>query len=270
MTHHKVKNLEQANSKRPLFLSLTTLILGFLTAPAAMGQTGQGSQGPAPQQQSTSPHQLPNSAPVMPPQGQNQAPIKLQVLGKEAFCTRLVKAFASVGSELGYNPTQSALIANGATTRVIQDFRSGRASDFLHSQAILADVKLTLVKTAPGSQPMPGYLNTAQFLGRALGVTENVSLALSAGELRFLPHIPKGTDVIVVARNAAALTIERINKIAELSKSMNIRINVLWVGETNEDPREIEEARILAWIVAATGGKFANLGGADWPCANIL
>ncbi len=245
--------MQTINHQKAAYLNL--IFLGLLaTAPQVFGQTQN--QNPTHQQ--------------LMPQGPNRQPIRLQVLGKEAFCTRLVQAFSAFGSQVGYNPTQTALLANGATTRLIQDFRSGRASDFLNSQAILTDVNLHQIKVAAGKQELPGYLATAQFLGRALGVSDNVSLALSAGELRFLPHVAKGTDVIVVARNAAALTIERINKIAEMARTMNIRVNVLWVGETNEDAREIEEARVLAWIVASTGGKFANLGGAEWPCANQL
>lgn len=191
-------------------------------------------------------------------------PVKLFVMGKETFCNRLSQAFSSLGTQAGYTPTQTAQIATGAMAKVIQEFRSGRPSDFLHSQSLLADSNLPMEKN------IPGYISTAPFIGQAMGTSAQVSLALSSSELRFIPHIPKKTDVIVVARNAAALTTERVQKIIELAKQQEIKIHVLWVGEFDDNSQEIEEARVLAWIVSATGGRFTNIGGQEWPCPNLL
>jgi hypothetical protein len=209
----------------------------------------------------------PPTAPIANPATTLKAtstPIKLFVMGKETFCNRLNQAFSSIGFQAGYTPAQAALIASGALSKVIQDFRSGRASDYLHSQTLLAESNLPMEKN------IPGYIATAPFIGQAMGVSTQVSLALSASELRFIPHVQKKTDVIVVAKNAAALTTERVQKIIELAKQQDIKIHVLWVGEFEDNGQEIEEARVLAWIVAATGGRFTNIGGQEWPCANLM
>lgn len=247
------------------FFYIIAIILGMLAAPPV---NGQGQSAPS-AQQPPSPGTNPNSKQQFLPQNLPNKnapalPLKLFVLGKEAFCNRLIQAFTSLGNQAGFNPSQTTQIAHGAMAKVIQEFRNGRASDYLSSQALFSESNLPMEKN------IPGYIATAQFLGRAIGTSENVSLALSASELRFIPHVQKNTDIIVIAKHAAALTVERVNKIIELARQQNIKVHVLWVGESNENSQEIEEARVLAWIVSATGGRFTNLGGHDWPCSNLM
>jgi hypothetical protein len=76
--------------------------------------------------------------------------------------------------------------------------------------------------------------------------------------------------VIVVAKNTASLTLERIQSMTQLAVSSNIKINVVWTGDSNESGREIEDARILAWVASSTSGKFINLGGSESPCLTVL
>lgn len=78
----------------------------------------------------------------------------------------------------------------------------------------------------------------------------------------------KNMEIVVIAQNAASLTPERAKKVAEVAKQAGIKINVVWVGGTQEDGQAIAEARSLAWLTSVTGGAFANLSGSVNPCAS--
>ena len=218
---------------------------------------------PAPQ--AAAPAQPPKAvapaAPQMKP-GQPQA-MQLRVVGKDQFCTRMSQAFAQFGTANGYDKVQSTVFASGATSRIVQDFKTGRASDYISAPALIAAANLP-------QKSVSGYFPTAQVVGKAMGVSDQVNLALSPGELRFIPHIQQGSDLVVVANNAAAVTPERANKVAEVARNMGIRISILWVGAAGEDRQDIEEARMLATVAASTGGAFVNLGGTENPCSPAL
>jgi hypothetical protein len=202
---------------------------------------------------------VPGGAPAPQPQA-----LPLRIIEKGLFCTRLQQTFANYGAANGYDKVQVALLASGAAVQVVQEFRSGRATDFINANALAASANV------PGRAPADGYLPLGAFVGQALGIGQNVTLALSTGELRFIPFAQKGTDLVVIAQNAVSLTPERAKKVAEVATQSGIHINVVWVGGSEQDPGAIGEARALAWLAAVTGGAFANLSGPGNPCAASL
>ena len=236
-----------------------SFILGILVTSTAFAQ------GAAPNDRSQ-----PKAGGVQPPvaqalQAQATKPqqVQLRVVAKDQFCSRMSLAFAQFGAANGYDKVQSTVFASGATSRIVQDFKTGRASDFISAPALIAAANLP-------PKGVSGYFPTAQVIGKAMGVGDQVMLALSPGELRFIPHVQQGSDLVVVANNAAAVTPERATKVAEVARNMKIRISIVWVGAAGEDRQDIEEARTLAMVAASTGGAFANLGGIENPCSPAL
>jgi lipoprotein signal peptidase len=188
----------------------------------------------------------------------------LRVIATPEFCGRLQSTFTQYAVQSGFNKVQTTLMASGATASVIDEFRQGRASDYISTAALSRYAKQT-----EGVQN--GYLPLAQFVGQAMGISGNIVLALSSGELRFIPHAQRGMNIVVVAQNGAALTPERAKKVAEVAHNLAIRIHVIWVGETDPNATErMAEARSLAWLAAMTGGAFANLGGTANPCSQVM
>ena len=235
-----------------------SFILGILVTSTAFAQ------GAAPNDRSQ-----PKAGGVQPPvaqalQAQATKPqqVQLRVVAKDQFCSRMSLAFAQFGAANGYDKVQSTVFASGATSRIVQDFKTGRASDFISAPALIAAANLP-------PKGVSGYFPTAQVIGKAMGVGDQVMLALSPGELRFIPHV-QGSDLVVVANNAAAVTPERATKVAEVARNMKISISIGWVGAAGEDRQDIEEARTLAMVAASTGGAFANLGGIENPCSPAL
>ena len=177
--------------------------------------------------------------------------LPLRVIDKNQFCTRLSQAFTNFATANGLDRVHTALLSTGATAEVVQEFRAGRATDYLKVAAIRNIARL------PAVDKDEGYLALSGLIGEAMGVGNNVTLALSTGELRYIPSAQRG----------ATLTPPRAQKVIEIAKGSQIRIHILWVGE-NESAQDVEEARALAWVAANTGGAFANLGGSqnENPC----
>lgn len=209
-------------------------------------QPGVGLQPPA----------VPQSVPQSVPQA-----LPLRVINQETFCTRMRQAFTQYAATTGYSAVQQTRLASSATVGIVEEFKLGRAADYVSAAALAAYSRV------PALAPQDAYLPVANIVGNALGIGQNVTLALSVGELRFIPYAQRNMELVVIAHNAAALTPERAKKVAEVAQQAGIKINIVWVGGTQEDGQAIAEARSLAWLASVTGGAFANLSGQANPCA---
>lgn len=189
-----------------------------------------------------------------------ESSLQLRIVERGAFCSRMRQAFAQYATQSGYDAVQQNLLATNATVGLIEEFKLGRAADYISAAALAAYASL------PYRGPQDGYLTVANFVGLGLGLGSNVTLALSAGELRFIPFAQKNMALVVIAQHAASLTPERAKKVAEVAQQLGIKINVVWVGGTQDDGQAIAEARSLAWLTSVTGGLFVNLSGHENPC----
>jgi hypothetical protein len=203
--------------------------------------------------------------------------LPLNVIGRKEFCQRLSNAFTQFGQQSGLDPLQTVMLSGSAPSSLIKEFRAGRATDFISTTALMQMTSQVLTvnyneRTIPESQP-ENYIGLGGFVRAAMGLNKTVNIALSTGELRFIPHAQHGIEIVVIAVNAASLTPERARKVAEVARAAGIRVHVIWAGtsltenEAAQHPELLDEARTMAWIAAATGGSFANIGGDETPCA---
>lgn len=190
-----------------------------------------------------------------------QAPLRL--VDKQEFCSKLAKSFANIGASSGFDRVHTAMLGNGAAVQVVEDFRSGRASDYMRAAL------LRTIANVPAVAGDDSYLPISSVVGEAMGVGSNAALALSSGELRYIPAAQHGTDLVVIAQNAASLTPERAQKVAEIARAQEIHVSIVWVGAGDEG-QDRQDARTLGWLAAVTGGAFANLGGQISPCGSSL
>ncbi|MCX6111019.1 MAG: hypothetical protein NTZ90_15600 [Proteobacteria bacterium] len=190
-----------------------------------------------------------------------QAPLRL--VDKQEFCTRLAQSFANIGASSGFDRVHTAMLGNGAAVQVVEDFRSGRASDYMRAAL------LRTIANVPAVAGDNSYLPISSVVGEAMGVGSNAALALSSGELRYIPAAQHGTNLVVIAQNAASLTPERAQKVAEIARAQEIHVSIVWVGAGDEG-QDKQDARTLGWLAAVTGGAFANLGGQISPCGSSL
>jgi hypothetical protein len=204
------------------------------------------------------------SATVVSAEQAPQEQLKVRIVSKEAFCNRLQMTFVRYGASNGYTKSQTAMLASTASHMIIQEFRNGRATDYMNAAT------LAHYADQPNLAPGDSYLQLATFIGAAMGLSDNVSLALSTGELRFIPYAPKDSDMVVIAQNAAALSPQRAQKIIEVAQSQRIRISILWVGAESIDAADLEKTRLLGWIAGSTGGFLTNLGGEGNTCGTLM
>ncbi len=193
----------------------------------------------------------------------NQQNLPLKVIDKKQFCSRLKQKFALYGQQNGYNDVQTAMMATSATSGLIGEFKAGHATDYISTKAIAHYSKLS----PKGKQ---GYLPTTHFISGAMGISNQITLALTVGELRFIPFAQKGREIVVLARSTVALSPARAKKVAEVARAGKIKLNVIWMGakDTIEDP--MDQARQLAWLAAMTGGSFVNLSEQKDPCSFVM
>jgi len=181
--------------------------------------------------------------------------IPVQSISRQDFCKRLTAGLQQFSLASGYNALQSGQIASAATEDLVVAFKTGRASDYLNPAALaqLAGVEST--------QKIPGYVPMTNLLGPALGIPPaKTVLALSAAELRFIPHVQQDMNIVVIAQNAVPLTPERAKAVAETARRLKVKIHVLWVGGTATAEAE---SQAMAFLAAVTGGTFADLSGND-------
>jgi hypothetical protein len=201
--------------------------------------------------------------------------VSLRLIGKSEFCSRLATGLSAFGQSQGLSDVQRALLAANGTSRIVTDFKNGRATDYLSVAGLggAAGVPMTAAGDA--------YLPLASLVGPAIGVGRALNVALTPAELRFLPQAQRGIDFLVIATNAAALNPERIQKIAAVARASGTRLHVIWTGEAELVPQAASagaagfssaraEAQAMAWLAAVTGGAFVNLGGPGNPCSDLL
>lgn len=214
--------------------------------------------------QSAAPAQVPTTSVIGKNQTAPAAAPQIRLISKEMFCKNLQLTFVQYAATNGYSKIQTKMLASTATQMVVQEFRNGRASDYMNTAA------LAHYADQPDLAPKNTYLQMANFIGTAMGLSPKVSLALSTGELRFIPFAESDMDIVVIAQNAAPLTPERAKKIVEVATAKKVRISVLWVGAESIEATDLDQTRMLGWIVSMTGGFLTNLGGSDTICGTLM
>lgn len=197
-------------------------------------------------------------------EGTTAAVPQIRIVSKEMFCKNLQLTFVQYAATSGYSKVQTKMLASTATQMVVQEFKNGRASDYMNTAA------LAHYADQPDLAPKNSYLQMANFIGTAMGLSSKVTLALSTGELRFIPFAQTDMDIVVIAQNAAPLTPERAKKIVEIAMAKKVRISVLWVGSESIEAGDQDQTRMLGWIVGMTGGFLTNLGGSDTICGTLM
>jgi hypothetical protein len=189
-----------------------------------------------------------------------EAPRKFVVrnIPRDQFCKSMQGMLASWGAGAGFDERRSTIMATSVTSELVDSFRTGRATDWIDQQSLVRLMNRERAETLE-----PGYIPLAAFLAPAMGTRPGAtSVALSSGELRFIPHAQRGTDIVVIAQSAAPLTPERARTVADVARKLDIRLSVVWVGTPGVAEENAQEDRsALAFLTSITGGGFVDLGG---------
>jgi membrane-associated protease RseP (regulator of RpoE activity) len=201
------------------------------------------------------------AAPAVP-----NAPVALRTVPRAVFCASLAGSFAKYAELHGYDHLQSALLVSVGVSALVIEAKAGRAQAYVSSNALASLAHL------PNRAPDGGLVPLSMLFGPALAVKPDATIVMSANELRFLPLAQRGMDVVVLARDTAELTDERVKMIATAARDLDVHVSSVWLGAAASDEGSAAdgEARVLAWLAAATGGSFSDLSGRGNPCAQRL
>ena len=213
-------------------------------------------------------------APAAPaaPNMQNQTPapnqgtrqLTLRMVDRGQFCRTVQGGLAAWGTAAGFDQRATSVMASSVTAGLVDAFRSGRGSDYIDQAALVSLMRGTVVR-----ETTPGYLPLAAFLAPAIGTNpQTTTVALSAGELRFIPFAQKGMDIVVIAQSAAPLTPERARNVTDIATRLGIKLSVVWIGADTSETKQGEERDALAFLAAVTGGSFVDLSGDG--CAQMM
>lgn len=178
----------------------------------------------------------------------------LRIVQKEEFCRGMNDSLIQFTRANGMTPSESQLAAGRTSGNLLQGFQEGRGTLYLD----VADIDPRM-KSAEGKEE--NYLVVANLMGRAMGIqAQTIEMVLSVSELRFIPHAQAGSEIVVVAQNGSALNPARIKSVAETAKRLNIKLNVIYIGNLAKRSKSMaQDATNLAYLAAFTGGAFADM-----------
>ena len=205
--------------------------------------------------------------------------IPVEVVTRNVVCARLMQTFANEAAAEGLDPVEQDLFTGVGAASLINALQTGELEAKVVRRAgaartpantapepalsyVRLDVLTTNAHIAPRTSE-PLYAPLAAFLAPVVGAIGDVGVAMSPDELRFLPFAQKGMSMIVVARNAAGFDAERSRRVADIARTLAIRIYLVWAGPENP-PAPLMD------LVASTGGAAAVLGADAKACRQGL
>lgn len=168
---------------------------------------------------------------------------------RDAFCHRLVSTVLALSQDIKVDAKGDLVAA--AVAKLNQQLQSGQVETFQ--------------KIAAGGE---NFLSTSEILGASLGSTRPMTLATSTEELRNLPYVTNGSEIVLVTDQVKELNSRRAQSVAILARRMNVRISVLWTNSINADTQH--DAQALAFLAAATGGDFVFIGNSKTTCERSI
>jgi len=179
----------------------------------------------------------------------------IRIVQTEDFCRRINGVFLQFADSVGLNRGDGIQVASNGVTSLLAGFQQGRASLYLDPTELSKKIRV-----AEGRERQ--YLVVSRIMGAAMGIqTQSIDMALSASELRFLPHAQSGSEIVLIAQNANALNPNQLKNVVDTARRLNIKIHVVWVGRvTKSNAKSLQgEARAMASLASSTGGAFADL-----------
>ncbi len=189
--------------------------------------------------------------------------IRLWQLTSEHVCTRVVDQLVAYGTSIGLDNSVSRVYALESTQQLLSGIRNGSRREFIEMSTLAFHRQI---------QPKPEhtYLNLAGILGTALELQSPVILGFNVNDLRFLPQVQVGTNVVMLVGSLDGLTSARAKSVVGIAKKLQIKLSVIWMGKEDKNLGGSNDQEALAYLAAVTGGKFVDFGGQANPCAKIL
>jgi hypothetical protein len=200
---------------------------------------------------------------VSPPALVEMEKVKLRLVSRQVVCQRISEELTRYGVSIGLNKSTSQLYALESTQKVIANFRLGDRHEFVDMRTLPFHQEIT-------PKPENSFLNLVGILGNSLGLQGRVIMGFDVNELRFLPQVQLGSEIIMVVRNTEGMTADRAKTVVAVANKLQVKVSIVWVGAAAPDATGAFDQDALAYLAAVTGGTYVDLGGNREPCSQIL
>ncbi len=160
--------------------------------------------------------------------------VSVSLFGQPLLAQEPVSACQSVESivaSLGMDAKQ----AKAVSTEFIHQLRNARVAEYFE---------------IPESKPVR-YLSTAQILGMTLNLQAPVAMSWSVNELRYLPFMQEGTELMLVVTEPLTLDETQLASVIATARRLGIVIHTVFATQSN-----FESMQLLS---SATGGRVVDL-----------
>ena len=201
------------------------------------------------------------------PAGHSGKDRRSEILATQKFCGGLGEAITLALSEsatAGMDIAPAHILA--LQNRLLKELRNESGASFIDVAAMTPE--------SPGSKnnSPSGVLPLAKILGPAMGLGQQVLLAYSFEELKYLPFTQMGSQILLIATEDLASQSGRLNSqkmklVQDTAVKLNVKISVLDLSGTKTPAGELAD---LASLIASTGGKIVAVDAAEQACGRLL
>ncbi len=158
-------------------------------------------------------------------------------ISSEEFCYGFITGMMdSTAVRMGFDSDMEAIVLAANTIMVI-----------------MAEEPTSFVSTHElGVRHLPErWFSTSKLLARSLKLEDNPFIVTKTDDLKYIPMNLPGTSVLLVVDSDAGLNPKRVKRILKVAKTRNLKISILWNGNTPSD--------LLQYLADQSGGSYFEL-----------
>lgn len=183
---------------------------------------------------------------------QAQERVRVNMLSAQNFCYNLIRTLA-MQTNHSLSTAERMQQATVAAQQIVGNIRVGRVAHVVPLNM------LGLQEHGGSERELRRFMSMRDILTAGLNANADFLLAFDTDELKYIPHAVARTPILLLVKDAQALTPERARLITAIAQRNGITISVIWYGPNNEDG--VRAATGLAFLSGMTQGVFVDLNG---------
>lgn len=183
---------------------------------------------------------------------QAQEHVRVNILSAQNFCYNLIRTLAMQTNHSLSTPERMQQ-ATVAAQQIVRTIRAGQVAQVVPLQM------LGLSEHGGSERELRRFISMRDILRAGLNTPAEFLLAFDVDELKYVPHAVSGTNILLLVKDASALTPERARVITAIAQRNRITISTVWYGPAHEEG--VRAATGLAFLTGMTQGVFVDLNG---------
>lgn len=192
---------------------------------------------------------------------------KLRVLAKQSFCGSLAKSMESV---LGETYRLNSEIAPGhllaLQNQLLKELTQEKGASFIDIAAMTPEQPKIFAAKSETVLPL------ARILGPAMGLSNQVMLAYTFEELKYLPFSQMGSQILLITSDANSFGLnnmveERLRLVEQTAQKLGVKISLL---NLSSGKLGADAMAALASLATSTGGHVVTIDASQQGCGKLL